>query len=125
MRIKLRRVGTSWGILIPKEIVEPFVEAGFIDVEFPEDVPASEKKSTEISKCPVHMRRVSGCEDCYPFKVSTANKDPLGIKNFLAPPTLETSATSVPEVEELTVVSEEEIPEEYILKPGYQNKRNG
>lgn len=97
MRIKLRRVGTSWGILIPKDIVEPFVEAGFIDVEFPtapgKMYTVSEKKSAEIPEAPEAT-------------------DPLGIKNFLASPTLETTATTIPEGEELTLV-EDEIPEEY------------
>lgn len=126
MKVKLRKIGNSWGVIFPKEVVEPFLKLGFKNtyIETGEILLHEEKKSAEIPEAPEAT-------------------DPLGIKKSFSPPAVYGACSpeseggalafgmpreETQEEEELTVVSEEEIPEEYILKPGYgatKNKRNG
>ena len=35
MQLKLRKIGTSWGVLLPKAIVEPYLESGMIELILP------------------------------------------------------------------------------------------
>lgn len=55
MKVKLRKIGNSWGVIFPKEVVEPFLKFGFENtyIETGEILlhkEESQKKSEEISK---------------------------------------------------------------------------
>ncbi len=109
MNFKVKKFGNSYGILLPKKMAEPFV-GGEITLYAPEELAWAvetirmaeyEKKSAEISKPVEELEEKKSVSPTAPVE------------------------EIVEESEELTVVAEEEIPEEYILKPGYGNKRNG
>jgi len=43
MKAKLKKIGNSMYILVPKKIAEPFILVGEIDISFPPDVPAKKE----------------------------------------------------------------------------------
>lgn len=81
MQLKLRKIGNSWGVIFPKDVVKPFLEHGVIYLEIEAEMPET-----------------------------------TGVTNVEKKS--EPSATE----EEVTLVTEEEVPEEYVLKPEYRKK---
>lgn len=94
MLLKLRKIGNSYGVILPKDVVGPFLEAGAINVEI---------QGVELPKKNAGIPIPSGITD-----------QMAGEKIAVLPSAVE---------EEMTVVIEEEIPDEYKLKPGYGPKK--
>jgi hypothetical protein len=50
MKAKLKKIGNSMYILVPKKIAEPFILVGEIDISFPPDVPVRQELVTPPEK---------------------------------------------------------------------------
>jgi|GEM_PF-4732119 len=73
MKLKLRKIGNSYGVLLPKEKIKRFLPGGFVDIvimetEFPPEPVEEPKVPVEEPKVPIEEPKVPVEDD---FSIET------------------------------------------------------
>jgi len=122
MKFKLRKVGTSWGIIIPKKIAEPYIASGEIEFFFTQ---APVTSGYAASGETVPLKSVTTVTGEVPM---TKEEKLVTLRTMIAMTgdkhtEEEIQPLAVEDPDEVVYDDTDDIPEELRLKPEYQHLR--